>query len=553
MTRPKKLGGAEKSVRKKRLAFCALYALSGAIFALPLLFGKLWFIAWFAVCPVIYAEMHASFSDSHPYLKAWGRGMCFFLFYGFVTYYWFWELYPLDFLNYGKAEALAVVLCAFIGLPAVQGAVSSFFFVFITAARRGGIIQRHPVLFSFFASSLWCVGEWIQTRTWAGVPWGRLAVGQVSYPPAVQSASLFGSYFVSFLIILANAFLAGAVPNAKSGATRRRRGIMAILFLVTVLSNFIFGNVRISLNNADGKSVSVAAVQGNIPYEDKWSQTQYSLNVYKTLTEQAAEGGAELVLWPETALPCDITQNSEAKDAVEKLSRECGSDILYGAFQTDSGKKLYNAVLYASPDGDGESTSYRKRRLVPFGEYIPGEDLVNAVFPFLAGLVDLENPMYSGDSPEIFDINCKKVGCLICFDSVYEENCLESVRSGAQLICVSTNDSWFGSSAALRQHNAHAALRAVENGRYVVRSANTGISSIISPYGEICESLGEGERGFIAGEVKMLSSTTLYTRIGNIPLLLCALFCTAIAAAAGVNIYRAKKMRHRETTGKDKP
>ena len=125
-TVPRRVG----SVKPTGALYCAASALCGAVFAVPLTEPRLWFIAWFSLAPLLYSETRAVRRGTHKYLiAAWLRGMAFFTVYGFMTYSWFWQLYPLDFLGYGKAQSLAVVLAAFIGLPTVQGAVSAFIFV----------------------------------------------------------------------------------------------------------------------------------------------------------------------------------------------------------------------------------------------------------------------------------------------------------------------------------------------------------------------------------------------------------------------------------------
>ena len=122
----------------------------------------------------------------------------------------------------------------------------------------------------------------------------------------------------------------------------------------------------------------------------------------------------------------------------------------------------------------------------------------------------------AGEGAQLMNVSGLNVGSLICFDSIYEGLTLESVREGADVIFLSTNDSWFTDSAALDMHNSQARLRAVESGRYIVRAANTGISSIITPKGEIVERLGALEEGYIMGDVYARDSRTLYSYIGNI-------------------------------------
>jgi len=197
------------------------------------------------------------------------------------------------------------------------------------------------------------------------------------------------------------------------------------------------------------------------------------------------------------------------------LSDETECEIIVTSFESD-GKRLYNTARLLSPDGTVGDTVYKKRHLVPFGEYTPLEDLIKTVFPPLAQMSAIEVPLSPGEGTEIIETENGKVGCLICFDSIYENLCIESVRDGAALICISTNDSWFSGSTALRQHNAQAQLRAVESSRYVVRSANTGISSVIDPDGRILDSVGDSTEGYATADVAFIESRTLYSLTGNL-------------------------------------
>ena len=127
----------------------------------------------------------------------------------------------------------------------------------------------------------------------------------------------------------------------------------------------------------------------------------------------------------------------------------------------------------------------------------------------------LSSSLTPGDNTHVFRTEIGTIGGLICFDSIYEALSRDSVLDGADLLILSTNDSWYKDSAAVYQHNGHAVLRAIENGRYLVRAANTGISSILSPYGDITASLEPLKTGYVVGEISMESSSTLYTILGN--------------------------------------
>ena len=517
-----------------------LYAFSGALLALPIAFPAFWLAGWIAPIPVLYLELCKKEKDS--YLRAYGRGMCFFWFFGIVVFHWFTQLYPLDFLGFEKSDALITVLLATLGIPLLQSIVSSLVFVFICFIRKKGFIKAHPILSSVFTASLFSLFEFCHTLTWIGVPWGRFAVGQVGCLQIIQSVSLFGSYFITFIMIFTSSLL--AVFNKKAREKQFRSSVLCLtLAMLVFFMNFTFGAVKCALPEKDAETVTVGAVQGNIRFEDKWdNKARYTMDTYSSLTKKAAGDGAELVIWPETALPYDISENDAIYEFFSETSRESGCQVLITVFESDT-TGIYNTARLAKKDGTIDGTVYKKRHLVPFGEYIPMEELISAVYPPLTELSSMMEEISPGEDTAIIDTDYGRLGTLICFDSIYEELCRESVSDGAELIAISTNDSWFSKSSALSQHNAQAQLRAVENGRYVVRAANTGISSVISPKGEILTSIGDSEEGFITADVRFLDNTTLYTRTGNIFVFFCALYVAIITAAA---LIENKKRREKQ-------
>ena len=141
--------------------------------------------------------------------------------------------------------------------------------------------------------------------------------------------------------------------------------------------------------------------------------------------------------------------------------------------------------------------------------------------------------MSAGERTEIFDTELGKLGSLICFDSIYEQLTIDTVRDGAEILLVSSNDSWFRDSAAVYQHQVQSQLRAIESGRYVVRAANTGISSIIAPDGTVKQILDPLVDGYIVDEIVAVSEPTLYMKIGNLFVYLCILF-TALVGVVGM-------------------
>ena len=169
---------------------------------------------------------------------------------------------------------------------------------------------------------------------------------------------------------------------------------------------------------------------------------------------------------------------------------------------------------------------YAKRHLVPFGEYVPMRDLIMTLIPPLAEVSALDGDISPGDDSALFETSWGQIGSLICFDSIYETLALDSVRDGAELMLISSNDNWFYDSAAVYQHQAQAQFRAIETGRYFVRAASSGISSVIAPDGELLARIEALEEGYAVAEVYTRETKTPYTVIGNLFVYLCIAFCT---------------------------
>jgi apolipoprotein N-acyltransferase len=505
-----------------------LYALCGMLAALPMVFPPLWILSWIAPVPVLAVSFFIPPAGKHALRRAYGRGLAFFYCWGLIVFYWFVELYPLDFAGLDKWGSLAVILVAWFGLPLLQGVFSAFVFLFIHILSVKFKTRGRSLILSLGAASLWIFFEWLQTLTWAGVPWGKLALTQTGWLPLFQSASLFGSYTVSFLIISCASLLACAIYYWKKCFLRRGAALVAAAMCV-LGGNLVYGLLRCSLYQPRGETITVAAIQGNIDSSEKWdNKTNSTLDVHENLTLEAAADGADLILWPETALPYVYSAGGRLDEYLTGLADEAGVPILAGFFIQDKEQNLYNVIGKVDPDTGMGDTFYKKRRLVPFGEFVPMRDVVMFLIPPLSQLSALNDDVTPGTRPELFDTAWGKAGSVICFDSIYESLILDSVRAGANLLCISTNDSWFEDSAAVYEHNAHAKLRAVETGRYVVRAANTGISSIITPTGKVTKHLPPLVEGYILDEVHMISENTLYTMVGNILVLAAGVYIAAL-------------------------
>ena len=201
-------------------------------------------------------------------------------------------------------------------------------------------------------------------------------------------------------------------------------------------------------------------------------------------------------------------------------------------------------MICYTPSGERLETVYNKRRLVPFGEFIPLRSIFEKVIPPLTEILITFDDISEGESSSIMDIDGTDVGCLICFDSIYDGLTLNTVRDGAEIICLSTNDSWFSGSAALSIHRSHSQLRAIESGRYITRCASTGISTIVSPRGEVLSYLEADTDGVLVYDVYKRQNKTAWYYLGNAFVYFCLLLLVILLGEKIVFKIKKKRKNH---------
>ena len=516
-------------------------ALTGMIPVFPML----GFLQWFTMIPIFIGLFRIADDRTVRLRRMYLYGFLTVFVYYFVIYHWFCALYPLDFAGMDPIGAAVVIAAGWIGLSFLQALPGGLIFLAWGFLHKKGAFDRFPILRVLSFSALWIVFEWSSTLHWSGVPWGRLCLGQVDYLPMLQSASLFGSYFISLLILLVNGLLAYALIFFFS--QRKKALVCMICAVAAVASNLVLGCGLLATESSDSETLRVAVVQGNISSQEKWGVNSEALTkeIYGEKTRQAAKEGAELILWPETAFPnkLNASYNADLMEFVTDLARECRVTLVVGALYLGEDGEEYNVLYWINPMGRVSETVYAKRHLVPFGEYVPLRELIEVMIPPLAELSVLDVDLKAGKDSSLFDSEWGSIGGLICFDSIYEQLTLDSVRDGAELLLLSSNDSWFFDSAAIYQHEAQARLRAIETGRFLLRSGNTGISSIVSDKGEHLAYIDPLTEGYRVADVQMQKTNTLYTVIGNLLVYLCIAFLAALLIGVFVRERFCKKYR----------
>ena len=509
------------SEQYKKIALPAML-IGVALTALTLIFPKIGFLEWVTLTPFFLGAFAYCADKRRSLWRTYGCGFLTVFVYYFIVYHWFLSLYPLDFAGLDEQSSVVVVAAGWLGLSILQALPGGLMLVVLKLLERSGVFERAPILRPIALSALWIVFEWSGTLGWTGVPWGRLCIGQSEYLPVLQSASLFGSYFVSFLILLVNGLLAYAILNYR---TKSRAIISAAMAILILLSNILLGVALMNKKDGERMTVRVAAIQGNVDMDAKGSAIKELMRVYGEMTREAVDAGADIVVWPESIFPYRMNRYSLLKNFVSDLAYECDVTLIVGALYDSKDGKGYNTLYMVTPDGEFSDTLYHKRHLVPFGEYVPMRELIMTLIPPLAELSALDDDLTPGTETALFETEWGKLGGLICFDSIYEELTRASVKDGANLMLLPSNDSWwFSTSVETYQNETQAMLRAIESGRYLVRAGNTGISSIITEHGEHKAWLAPETKGIAISDVEMCTHTTLYTRIGNLFVYLCMAF-----------------------------
>ena len=468
---------------------------AGVVYSLAFFDGRL-FVFGFLGLFLFYARLFVRTKDGVRPEKPFGSAFFFGAGFFVPLYSWLTALYPFDTFGFTMAQGIFVVAAGILGISALHSLMLALSYSLLRFAPRNTLLL--PVL----AASCHMAAEWLMAQGSLAFPWGIAAVGQYRFLPLLQNVSLFGSEFIT-LVMCVFASSCALLLHEKS----RKLIITAAVSLALPL---FVGTTLMLIPVQTENAVRVAAVQGNELFDEKWDlQKHLQYQKYIRLTEQAASEGAELIVLPETAFPYNYTSTINKK--ITAVTAEYGCTVVVGAIEKKAGK-VYNALFAVYPDGT-RSESYYKRRIVPFGEYLPYRDVLMKLLPFLESMNLSSLDLTPGESDVVLEYpGSSGIGCFICFDSAFPS----LAPDDAGILCVSTNDSWFKDTAAVYQHMAHSVLRAVENGKWVVRSANTGVSCFISPKGNISQATEPLTEALIYETVYTVSSRTLYSYTGDI-------------------------------------
>jgi apolipoprotein N-acyltransferase len=273
-----------------------------------------------------------------------------------------------------------------------------------------------------------------------------------------------------------------------------------------------------------------------VAQDEKWDpgRSETILAGYLEQTRRAAAAGATLIVWPEASTPFAFELDPRG-ERIRAAARETGAHLLIGSTLIEPAPdyRYYNTAFLVDPSGETAGV-YRKQHLVPFGEYVPLSRSLFFVSPLVEGVAGFS----AGSGPSTLPVGGRAVGTAICYEIIYPGLVRELVLRGSRLLSTVTNDAWYGRSAAPYQHFQQATMRAIEQGRFLVRAANTGISGVIDPYGRVLARSGLFEPAVVVEDVRLLDELTVYGRIGDAP-------AYAGAAIAALALWGGRRRRTR--------
>jgi len=450
-----------------------------------------WLLAPLLILPLLYICLTVAPRD------AAGHGF----WYGFGFYltgiYWIY----ISVHVFGNA-ALWIALMLMIGLALIMAA-----FVALAALLTSRLSQGEPWLLVLIGPAAWVVSEWIRGWILTGFPWMGLGYGQIDSPLAGW-APVLGIYGVSFMVVASSAAI---IATFLAPTARGRIAGVAIVIVPWVLGGILS---TIDWTEPAGKAIRTSIVQAGVSQHKKWDRDQLQpiMEYYRSATLSMAD--SEIVLWPEVAIPALDDQVESFIARVESDARDNGQTVLFGILERNYDRsaegRIYNSVTLV---GTEERQRYRKRHLVPFGEYFP-------VPPSVREWMKMQNLPHSdltkGDAvqPLLVTADGTKLGVAICYEDAYSAELLY-LLPGAEILINVSNDAWFGDSIAPHQHLEIARMRSLEFGRSAVRSTNTGISAFIGSGGELLQTGKQFEAELLTADVVPYRGLTPYAGVGN--------------------------------------
>lgn len=506
-----------------------LAALSGLLTAICFPKFNLFFLAWVSLVPLLFALQRKSPRQS------FGLGFVGGFIYYAILLYWI----PYVPAHYGNMPVSLSILIYL--LLVVLMCLSWALFGYIFSA----VHRAYPRTAYVAAPFIWVSMEFVLAYIFTGFPWGLLGYSQVKNLAFLQLASVTSVYGLSFGLVFLQSFFVFSI------STRKRSPFFFALGAILLLH--AAGFYVLKAPQASEETFKAAVIQGNVSsdiYWDRISPEEISelFDRHLKLSQQASAEDAGLIVWPEFSVPlcfsCTEPLYVTFKEELFRFVQQTDRTLLLGTNETaveDGELYFYNTALCLHPDLS--MSQYYKMHLVPFGEYTP----YKKVFSFIQSVTHAIGDVTPGRRYVLHDYNKIKFGSPICYEVIFPGLVRKFARAGAQFLVTITNDGWYGRSASPHQHFLIAVFRAVENRRYLLRAATTGISGFVDPYGRILSHSDLMTETVLTENISPRATQSFYTRYGDLlPYLSLTLTGVLFILALGKRIHERQKLRRRQ-------
>jgi len=491
------LSKTQQTFGKIGLKDLLLVILTGVLTGLAYPKFELMLFGWISLIPLLYVLIPKR--PGQAFVLGWIAGTSFYL----VLLYWI----PAVPAHYGGLS-LPFSLLIYILFAIFLALFWAFPCMLIS-------LIKHKFSFAvyFLIPFLWVTFEYAITHILTGFPWGLMAYSQYKNIFLIQTASITGVYGVSFILVFFQSMIA-LFLRSKSKAWL----IFAFSFIIFI---HLMGWVALKKNITPEKDFYGAVIQGNVPSSIQWENTSaqkikelFIHHLY--LSRQSVQEGARLLVWPELSVPLCFSCSNGLYEKFKKdlilFARNNNVTLVLGTYETayerDDIHYFNSAVCLNS---EGKYTQYNKMHLVPFGEYTPYEK----IFSFISNFTHAVGELTPGDHYTFHEFGETRFASPICYEIIFPNLVRKFCLNGAEFLVTLTNDGWYGKSSAPYQHFAIAVFRSVENRRFLLRAATTGISGIIDPYGRILKRSELNQQLYLADQISAIRKKTFYTRFGN--------------------------------------
>jgi len=498
----KKIGGYYESKNRWWLA-----AIAGLLYSLCLppfnsmlhpIFTPMPLLSFAALIPFIYFATRPSRKRAliHTYIYCVSMSL--------AQYYWIG--------NVNVRGLWAVVL---VGVVLISFAVGAFYFAAALALRF--YVRHIPRLYVIVFPAVWVLIEYSRTLSDLRFPWSLLGYSSAGILPLAQFSSFTGVWGLSFLIVLGNVIIWELLRAVKQNRNYRKQWIACCGWAALIIGIFVWGAMRLNTEPQTAQTSRIAILQSNMD-QFNWTanSTDSAFTISGQMVTEAVKDKPEFIIFPESALHCYLARKTERRFAAHSWAQEANVPILAGALHWEYANKsqaeeydVYNTAFIIEND---KLTPYHKIVLVPFSEIMPFQ----AKFPLISR-VNLGGAGFKqGEKEAVFRINENlEIAPYICYEIIFPSFVQRRLLESTNLLVNITNDGWFGRSSGPYQHAAMSQMRSIENGISMSRSANSGISMHVDPYGRIIAKTGLYKRAILTTDVPVYRVATFYSRFGD--------------------------------------